>query len=413
MDRRDVGFAGIMKFSSKYHNINRPRVGLYALLAYPTISYILSIYSVCWGVNDVAFGYAESFSCVEVLKNYYILIIQLISIIVGYFIFKNLLRAKKSSSKEKVYRLEERVMLLALQYIILLYFIISLYFFQNSDAGFTPHLAPRTLSTKSSQVLVMMATIISIIISNYKGINILSKFNIMCIVVIFSWIEGSRTALIPLIVYTIYSMYNKKLLNVLTCFVLIIFVYNLSISGRVAFDKGMWSFIDTLLNVAESSVLLNFEYSYIFQFSYLHFMYTIDYADPVFSVSDLLFSIIPIPSSMHFIDADPDQWRIDIYRPFGGMAEIFTVGYFYYVMYNLIIGGIAGIIDKDDNKIFKTIAMGIIIFAFVSSFQYGMRTVQWFIYGGVIVIVFYKATHMLIYRRGRGMLGNSSDIYVP
>lgn len=390
-----------------YMKHDGPQIGLYALLAYPILSYALSLHSVCGKLNNVAFGYAEVFTCDEIIQNYYILFIQIFSIIVGYFISNKLIKTRiykspRIKNKSVIYSI-----LLIVQYVILLYFVFSLITAQHNNLNHTPHLAPRALSTKSSQALVMISTMISIIISGYKGINFLSKINIAIVIIIFSWIDGSRTSLIPLIVYSIYYIYNKNVWSTIVCFVSIIIVYNLSVVGRVSFDKDIFSLMESFLSVIKMSIFLDFEYSYIFQFSYLHFMYTISYVDINFYISDFIYSIVPLPSNMHFIDAHPELWRVDAYRPYGGMAEIFYLGYFYFILYNFLIGGISGVIDKEENSIFKTIAIGIIVFAFVASFQYGTRTIQWFVYAGIAIIIIYRRFCYLYYMNRQNILMNN------
>lgn len=365
-------------------------------IGYVLASYVLSLRSVCLELDDVDFDYASLFSCSETLGYAWLPLLQVIGLLIGFY---GLGAIKQTFFKAPKFSLGFRVRSSSLAFLSLL-IVASIFSFyvlkaieglQFYEVGI--NVIQRQVGDKGATSALLIGAGLSVINLHTRKYNNIT-FALICLLsLLFAWLDGTRGAILPFLVYTYYYASQRKWGLALSMALIGAFLFILSVSSRWIGDKS----IDSLLVVVGESVssLSSIRFSYLFQFSYLHLMYVIDQAPYQFDLNDLLFSIIPLPSSFHFFSADPDLWRVDLYRPMGAMGELFIFSPIVFIIFNVAYGILVYKADRLSNLYVRLLTTCLILISFATSFQYHLRTVQWSIYLSMILIYSCRSTGKL------------------
>lgn len=356
-------------------------------IGYILVIYLLSLRSVCLDLDDVDFGYASAFLCSEIFGYAWLPLLQIIGILIGFNILgpikQTIIKLPKLSLG---FRLQNSTLaflsLLVIVAIFSFYAVTAIENLQLYEVGTNE--IQREVGGKGASFLVLVSGCLSIINLHTKKYSLIS-FALVCLTsLLFSWFDGSRTAILPFLVYTYYYASQRKWKLSLSMASMSAFLSVLAISSRFIGDKSLDSLLIVLDEVFSSLSSINL--AYLFQHSFLHLIYVIDQTPYQFNVNDLLYSIIPLPSSFHFINADPDLWRVDYFRPMGAMGELFAFSPAAFILFNSVYGILIYKATQLNNLYARLITSCIILTSFAMGYQYGLRTVQWLIYLSIALI---------------------------
>lgn len=252
----------------------------------------------------------------------------------------------------------------------------------------------RIIGGKENLPLLFMILIFSLL-SRYRFISL-----IICIsaCVCIGWFNGSRSALIPLLYPLILTLVSNKKYLLLPSLLIVIYFYVFIFLARSEMDKfNLLAFIDVIQSVPQEIYYIIIQtVGYLTAFSILHFVYCVKLMPGEFYVKDLIYSITPIPSSLIPIEVDTSLWRVDTFRPLGGVYEIYSVSPFAMFIFFVLLGFIFKGADEIKSRITSLFFLPLSFFILVFSFQYSLRGVQWFIYLYCFVLV-------LIYRKEKNV----------
>jgi hypothetical protein len=196
---------------------------------------------------------------------------------------------------------------------------------------------------------------------------------------------GSRSAvLIPAVLLAFFAFGRNWRALLLTLALLVATLITTTIGRTVVrgYEIGPEFLAD--LDVIE---MLFSAWQYFVTFSMLHFAYAAEVASERFGLAELFYSLAPIPSQLWPAPSDPLTWRFDRYRPLGAQAELWGISPALNFAFALIIGFLGGLSERISSQTLKTLVGSLLIFAFAISFQYGLRTIQWFVWFAAAGIV--------------------------
>lgn len=358
---------------------------------YLVVCFILSILHVYTGVS-IAFSYHEYFKISDILLSIPIFALLLASITLGSYFgsrlsFRNF---KLNSFKIKYFHI--------LGFAFLIYFCASIFFtiLGNSDQSNDGEMF-RVLESKTSQIFLILSGIVLVYNFNVHKLTKSSYILAFAISSSFALVDGSRAALLPffLLCFWLFSngYYWKLAINMCT----LVIIVGLLFYGRIL-TRGLTVEFDNVLGFL-SYILSQVSISYFTSFSWLHFIYSIDHYKFSFSVIDLFYSVTPIPSRFLPYEPNTSEWRIDRYRPIGAQGSLFISGIIPFILFNFCVGFANGQSNRVQKPVIKTLVKFILLFTFASSFQYNLRSIQWFFWCAVLIMVLTRLNNK--YNRGK------------
>ncbi|HHK8529396.1 TPA: hypothetical protein ACQYC3_002594, partial [Vibrio parahaemolyticus] len=216
-----------------------------------------------------------------------------------------------------------------------------------------------------------------------KGLfrSIFSFFSLF-VALSFAWFDGSRAALIPLSLLMLTNLALNRKLTFSLLLMLQFFIYFFVANSRYVDDKLNFNLLlntisESILNVQDGFFGL---IAYTFGYSILHFIATTKNELGNFTSSDLLYSIIPLPSSLIPINVNVELWRVDAFRPMGAVSELYRVSSFALYFFFFGLGGLVKKLDTMNIFLLKAITMPIFSMVTIFIFQYHLRAVMWFLF---------------------------------
>lgn len=341
-----------------------------AIVFYTLSVWILSITATCWDMNEVPFKYNLLVECTSVINAYYLALTQILVIYVGGYVayatpIRPAILTVRFSPKRSI----------AIASIIVHYGIILWFIYLVIDAGLDAY---KPLTQKSSILLVIISSLAAISSIALRRFSALHLLGLTTITLMFGYFDTSRTALVPGAILLLYAFTNRRRALSVLGLTLISIGLLLSFGLRADVDQAGKS-IELLMSSISSSQI-NYFRSYVFEFSYLHFLYTMAQSPLMFDAKDLVYSITPLPSAILPPSSDPDTWRLDKYRPYGAMAETLNVGYTFFLLFNFLFGFLATAITFSRSTLLRLGGTALVVFGYMASYQYGLRTIQWFLW---------------------------------
>ncbi|MGY5818686.1 hypothetical protein [Vibrio cincinnatiensis] len=213
-----------------------------------------------------------------------------------------------------------------------------------------------------------------------------------CLAVLVAWFNGSRAALILSFSMLLLALDKKKAVNIIFALLFFIWNYCFVFSSRGIFDKNSYEafFMASIDAFSSSWELTSNTIGYITAFSIYHFATTITSNNDNFGVLDLIYSLTPIPSYLMPYKPDVSDWRLDVFRPLGGVYELFSVSPVSFLVFFFFLGFLfatADIVVLGKKKmLFLLLSLFIVVFLF----QYNLRGVQWFLYAYAFLVIILK-----------------------
>lgn len=329
------------------------------ILCYSFISitfYFVSFYN---SDTTVAFGYDSMLSVAEFYDGLWLYLFITVSFLFGlllqfprpnnYVIFVRRLRLSMSVR-----------VLLFMMIIILLLFILPLSFWNLSSID--GDLSARVFEFKSFRfIAILFIFLISYIIKNSFGF-----WFIIILTNLYAISDASRFSLfLCILTVVVYRKNISKLAIVVAVF-----------STILAFGYSRFG----LASILDDFILyLGFTISYFTEYSIYSLAYTYTSSKGVFTLSDFFYSIIPLPSQYHFIDVNDRLWRIDQFRPLSGQGSVARISLLLVATYNIVLGWLLGRYFRIVPQNLRMIMGLSALLVFAMSFQYGIRTVTWFL----------------------------------
>ncbi|HDY8159462.1 TPA: hypothetical protein RQL00_004111 [Vibrio vulnificus] len=211
----------------------------------------------------------------------------------------------------------------------------------------------------------------------------------------FAWFDGSRAALIPLSLLMLTNLALNRKLAFGLLLMLQFFIYFFIANSRYVDDKLNFNLLlntisESILNVQDGFFGL---IAYTFGYSILHFIATTKNELGNFTFSDLLYSIIPLPSSLIPINVNVELWRVDAFRPMGAVSELYRVSSFALYLFFFGLGGLVKKLDTMNIFLLKAITMPIFLMVTIFIFQYHLRAVMWFLF--LLVLLVFLDKHLI------------------
>lgn len=334
---------------------------------YCALSFGLSLWSSYDKKTNVAFGYDTSVGTEELFIGILLITLANLCFILGFtfaLYVKNLHYITRTPSIRITNA--ERLGLFVPGITLVLYYIFRDFTgFEKLDG----ELSRRQFDFKEFRLLMIIFLLII-----YKTLhNMYGFFLLTCLTLVFAYTDASRFAIfIQCLTFALYYQVVPRLLSMLSIIIIVVaFAYS-------RFGDGLQLNLTTILNYGY------FLLSYVSEFNVYHFSYTFSSKSGTFNFSDFIFSITPIPSSLHPIAADDRLWRIDTYRPLSGQGGVARLSVPLFIFYNLIFGFIAGRIIKSIPSTLLPIFTLVILAIFAISFQYSIRLTTWYLTGAYL-----------------------------
>lgn len=336
----------------------------------------------------IAFGYQEDIRPEWFTKYLPALQLQTFAILIGY-VAKSKVPLKSIAIKKinaKLYS-SSLFLLIILGYILYLIFAATAITEIQNNSGEIQ----RVLASKSSQLSMIAIVILAIVNRQRRRFGKLSLFLAMIVGFIFGYVDGTRSAIIPMAIVFIYGIFGKDRFSLylsLSCFPLAVTFLGL---GREAVRDYQRDFDFTL----EALVVgfQSFSLSYFFAFSQAHFIYSVENYQGVFSLRDLFYSVTPIPTIINPIQPDQYDWRLGPFRPLGAQQSLYILSPVMSFTFNLLVGALCYSTYRIESHPIRSLASILLLLSFCSSYQYNLRGVQWFLWITFILIQFSAITH--------------------
>ena len=238
-----------------------------------------------------------------------------------------------------------------------------------------------------TMIYAAIATITNI---KRKRFEIYSLALLAYISILFAYGDGTRAALIGIAFVTIYSLItkNRKILLISLPLMLIIFFF-------MVIGRRLVSGEDYTENDIDFFESVGIYWQYFFSFSALHAGYASHEDIGRFQIIDFLYSIAPIPGALLEPQNDIREWRVDQFRPLGSQAEMWKINPVMNLLFGFMTGYLSKKIDTAENKMLGLFSGLIIILAYAMSFQYGLRTIQWFFWLAIFLLFIPKNKYFL------------------
>ena len=355
------------------------------------IIYVVSAYAsaavaTCTESDNIPYGYAFYFSCVDILALITYPISQALSLFAGFLIGNNLMRRRFKPILSIRVRGIRMYSNLAAPVSLILSFGLAAYFIflaasHDNDNDIENW---RAISSKSSQLLLVAAGFLT---SN----NIVRRqFSISATVLVFVIsatvlvADASRSAALPLGIAAFFCAMNKRYILALLFSAPILPVLGLARGAREFMAFGESGF-DNLASIIANTEF--FSLGYLAAYSFVHMMVIQDVAHVSFTISDFLYSVIPLPSGIHFINHELENWRMDMFRPMSGMSQMLYLGFFPFLLFNIFIGIFFGKARNASRNRAGILGVLLLLIFFLSCHQYFLRGAMWFFYFHIIAMM--------------------------
>lgn len=354
------------------------------------ISLMLCLFFTYVKTYQMPFDYEQIFEVSEILYYSFYLLVGMVFFLVGYHFVRLKTTAVSSVSFDiaidKLYKY--RKLFLLIQLFIVFYFLSKLFVGVEYENGEQYIKNYRPLGDKISTLLLLFQSALVVFLSKHARDRVLV---ISCSVVIsfmFAWIDASRAAILPLagVVYIFYK--KKKYIQFSIYFMLLVLFYMIAIVGRSYVDRIGYGALGEIINTTITGFdeVLVWVVSYFTAFSIFQFAYVTRDALGSYTLYDLLYSIVPVPSFFWGDVPDYDNWRADEFRPMGAVSEVYRVSQYAMYCYFFVVGCLAKLVDGIKANTLKLFALAVFLMTSVMMFQYNLRTIQWFYY--LIFLVF-------------------------
>lgn len=328
--------------------------------------------------QPVAFGYHEYFFPFNIFEQTYKFVPLLLSVGFGFILGKRI-RLKNFKIPKFKFKLKKYM---GIVYLVTfgIYIVGTLITDPSTSLNGEIH---RVLESKFSHLLLIFSGVSLISNIHLRKFVAISYMLTFFIVLSFALIDGTRSAIIPLIILILWFAGHKQYTKLFFASITTAFTIGLVFYGRFL-ARGN-DFQDLLFMI--EFIVNNFSISYFSAYSWLHFLFAIEQFKGNFSLSDMWYSITPVPSSLLPYSPDTSLWRLDAYRPLGAQASLYLLGLIPWIFFNLVIGFVLGLATKIDNAVIRILVFGVIFLTFASSFQYNLRSVQWFLWFAIGAVV--------------------------
>ncbi|MFG6524506.1 hypothetical protein [Sulfitobacter sp. M23508] len=352
------------------------------LFLYILVSYIWALATVYQG-TPVAFGYQNYFALSEVASLWYVPALQAFSLLVGIYIARGTRRRFLQGRLR--FRWYSAPLFVGVISAFLAYTLLGALDAIGADNR-TGEIE-RHLEGKTSQLFLAISTLLAIINLERRKLGRVSVFLVMICAALYAGVDGSRAAVIPPVLVAVYSVVRRNLWGTVLCGCFLLVIVGLMGAGRIAARGGGVDVVNLLATLWENDGI---QLNYFFAFSYLHFFYALDNYFGNFGWADMLYSLAPAPSAIMPYSVDPSGWRIDVYRPVGAQASVFQLSILPYVVLHVAYGFIARRAKYIQSKSIVAFVSLLLVLSFAASFQYHLRSVQWFFWLAALTMFWAK-----------------------
>lgn len=253
----------------------------------------------------------------------------------------------------------------------------------------------RVMHGKASQFMLILGAVLAVSNVDKGKFSALSVFLVVCNSALFAFFNGSRAAVLPVAIIFMYFAISRRTAPAAFLFCVTIAIFFASMAGRIVVSSYQfeWGSIASL-GVLESAIS---GLHYFTTFSAMHASYAVDFSRDVFGWRELIYSLTPIPSSVISPPSSSDLWRIDMYRPLGGQAEMWGISPVVNLLFAVSIGYWMCRADRIQDIRLVVLIKSLLALSFCISFQYGLRTIQWFFW--IAVITYCAFSFLAKYRR--------------
>ncbi|MBP1804843.1 hypothetical protein [Rubellimicrobium aerolatum] len=361
----------------------------WAIGGYIAVSYLRAVRAVCEKLDNVDFNYATAFDCGTVWSYWWIPALQLLTLWAGYALAALASTGRLRLRRRRIVLGGARVRLRGkseLAFLVLVgilaYCIVKVALDWEVLQENRPGYIARILASKASQFLVLAAALLTAYNLSVRRLGVASAAVALAIGLLFAWVDASRSGVLPPAVIAIHFVARRRVGPAALFLAVAVFFFVLTMTGRGEADKSLDAFLTTATLIASQWREINL--SYLFEFSYLHLFTVYEQIPLDFGLADLIYSITPIPGALHPIAVDPMLWRLDLYRPYGGMGELLGFGPVVFGAFHVAFGAMARYHDATPNLFRKFIGLMLFLFGFISLFQYGLRAGEWMIYPSLV-----------------------------
>ena len=240
----------------------------------------------------------------------------------------------------------------------------------------------RILEFRGSHLLILLLSLVGALVYLVKD----EKFffvNVLFISIMFAIFDGSRVAVIPSVVLLSIAVYMRSFkIFVFSAFLTLTSIYLYDV-GRVSARQFEW---DLIFYGFDIYIVADF-LSYIFAYSVYHVADVLAQVDRLeISSSVFIYGLIPIPSAF-FSNIDISQVRLDVFRPIGAIGEMLIFYPLTFFLYSLLIGVLFAVVKRRVSGLGRFVLNMALVFIYLMSYQYGLRTIQWFIWPIVLFLM--------------------------
>lgn len=369
-------------------DMNEPHVGPIPFIV--AVAYVLAIYvsaamATCKGQDTIPYGYAFYFRCDEIINLAYFPAAQIAALFLGFYSAKILLR-RRLKTNFRIRLLRKKIRFRNASYISLaitaLIAVYVLFLALTHDAYDDPD-NWRAISSKASQLLLVVSGFsVSVNIASRK-FTFWAVFLLFVIAATVLVADASRAAAIPIGIAAVYSGLNSRYVLAILFSGLILPILGLARAARGFFASGERGIEEFWVIIANAEY---FGVGYLAAYSFVHIFVVLDTPHVTFSVSDLFYSIIPLPSSLHFISHNLEDWRIDVFRPMSAMSQIVYLGFPPFLVFNFLVGVFFSRVAMTPRGALGVLGSVFLLLFFLMSHQYLLRGVMWFFYIHLFII---------------------------
>lgn len=353
-------------------------------------AYILASYGNAWLATyygwPVAFGYQDYFSPYQVLTFSWLPATQIALLVVGQFLAESL-RINPPRKKFRSFRWYSPhiIFIIIMGYV---FYIVYVGFFVHREVNYSGEIH-RVLEGKGSQFFLIAITFLAL--TNYQR----GRFSILSIslpvtaAALYALIDGSRSAILPSALITIYALNQRQWKLMWAVLLSTIPILMLTSIGRTLSREVVWS-----LEALEVVTLPELNLSYFLGFSYLHVFYGLENYAGKFNWADFFYSITPLPSKLIPFSPTTQLWRIDVYRPLGAQTATLLLSVVSFAGLNIVVGFLAAKVKTIKSFPIRALAIILITLGFAASFQYHLRTVQWFFWLAAVLVLLNRGARL-------------------
>lgn len=357
---------------------------------YLLIAISFAFFAVETKVIDVPFDYQYEFSSREIMPYIFYLVTGWFFYLIGYFFSgKKEIQEQKNVDSVDYFNgfnnsgVSNKLFYLCIfaQIVIFLYILYGL----NEMATLTSDSYDkefRPLGGKFTNIILIIQALIAIIFYSNRFFHGFLVLICLTVSLLFSWIDASRSAVLPIAVLLLYAISNKKFITSFFYFVIGVFLFVMAMVARGYAQRANFDSLCSIISFTFDSYfeLINSFVGYLFSFSVLQFSLVVRDNAGEFNVNDLIYSILPIPSFLWPYEPDYSLWRVDFFRPMGALSEILRVSIFAFYIFFAFLGWLSKKVDGIKSAFIRVLSLSVFLLIVVQLFQYNLRTTEWFIY---------------------------------